>query len=165
MAQIQSLRQRIRFCSRERQRIFLALLLGSLFGAAAVMLQPKAISSELFGAARRVSLPIVWFRASFFSTVIYAVSFSRRRALIRLLFFLKGSAISYTLCSYACSGAELFLDLLPTFFLETLLPLPLLILCGSLWADQAEDGYPKLWLLLPLLALIFFAVFLETLFF
>lgn len=163
MARFRNFRLLLSPCRRAQQKILLCLLFGTLFGAVAASLHSGSLSAARLALPGRVSVLGTWFRVSLFPVLLTASFLLRRKAAIRLLFFLKSAADAYTLVSVAGSGRELLSALLPGFLLETLLPLPFLILTGAHWSRQTEGGKTDEWLLAPLLAIALLSAFLETL--
>jgi hypothetical protein len=88
-----------------------------------------------------------------------------RKSLMRLLFFIKGVFVSLTVFAFFASGVSVFSSFVPVFLFETMFPLPMILLAGSLWAGQAENGQPELWTLIPVLLCVFIGVLLETILF
>lgn len=140
----------------------LALLFGSLLGALCARLSGGLLPASFPAGLRELSLVRAWIPAAVFPCLLAAALLLRCRPLIRLLFFAKGAAAACTLCVFAASGhpgpAEAFLPLLA----QTVLPLPLYLLMGSLRSDGRGEALPELLLLPPALGLSFLGVLLRS---
>lgn len=163
MARFRDFRLRFHPYRQAQQMILLFLLLGMLVGAAAASFHSSGLSPDVFVKSGRASVFGTWFRVSLFPVLLTASFLLRRKAAIWLLFFLKSAADTCTLVTIACSGREVLSSMLPAFLLETLLPLPFMIMTGARWSRQTERGKTDEWLLAPLLAIAFLSALLETL--
>ncbi len=163
MARFHGFRLRFDPCRQGQQMILLFMLLGMLAGAAAASFHPCGLSPDVFVISGRASVLGTWFRVSLFPVLLTVSFLLRRKAAIWLLFFLKSAADTCTLVTIVCSGREVLPAMLPSFLLETLLPLPFLIMTGARWSRQTEHGKTDEWLLAPLLAISFLSALLETL--
>lgn len=140
-------------------RLLLSLMFGSLLGAVCARLQTASVSDLVFGVAQSFWIPI-WLRASLFPCLL-AVSFLlRRRFLFYVLFFLKGTFVSFTLSIFALYGVEQLLSFLPVFLFQTMLPLPIQFYSASIWLQDGED-FRKLFLLAPMLFLALFGALIQ----
>lgn len=150
-----------RSCGRERQRLFLCLLTGSLIGALYARACGTLPASGLRFPVRGETLLFSWLRCSLFPCLLLGALCLRRPTLFCGLFFLKGVFVSAAVCVLASSGVEtpvLMLRLMS----ETVLPLPLCFYVGSVWLRQTKLLSPCPWLLIPLLGISFLGVLLET---
>lgn len=162
MTHIRRILRLLRSQKSEEQIIFLCLLTGSLAGALSAQLRQAVVSEATVASIRQVSQLQLWLRGALFPLLMAAALIWKSGFLLRLLFVLKGAVISLTVCSFSASGAAALSALFPILLFETLLPLPMLLSVGSVWLEQTETGKTELWLLIPLLALIFLLILLET---
>ena len=96
------------------------------------------------------------------SRILLAVSFLlRRRTFCFLLFFLKGFAVSLTLCVFARCGAEQLVGILPTVLLSVLL-LPVQFFLGLYWLQDDGQSGKGILLLAPMLLLSLLGALLQT---
>ena len=149
----------------EEQIIFLCLLTGSIAGALSAALGQAEVSGATAASIRQVSDLQLWLRSALFPLLMAAALIWKSGFLLRLLFMLKGAVIALTVCAFSASGAAALAALFPILLFEAVLPLPMLLAVGAAWLEQTETGKTELWLLIPLLALIFLLILLETILF
>ena len=152
MAQLRVFTGGFRFNRLEQHRLLAFLLLGSLMGAFCAKWSECVLNVSFLPQLRSLPLLRMWFRALLFPMLLLGALTLRDKSLFRLLFFGRGFAVSFSLCVFAISGLLTRRELLLMVLLERVLPLPLHLMVGSVWAAETDDGFPELWLAVPLLA-------------
>lgn len=133
------------------RRLMLSLILGALLGALFARFSDLAALSALLTPKRRASLWLCLLRGALFPCLLAAAVSFRLGRLLGPLFAAKGLAASWLLCAAVSLGEPWLSAVLPPFLFETVLPLPLLLFVGAVWAGESEQERPALWLLVPLL--------------
>ena len=151
LAQPRRIRGRIRSARSAVMTLLVCMLLGSLSGALCVRISDFMISDSSVFRTGQASLLLSFPRFLFFPSLMTAAVLFHCRRLFCLLFFCKGFTVAYTLCACAAAGIGVMKGFLPGFFLETLLPLPAMLLLGALWYEDAAMDRTSLWPLLPAL--------------
>lgn len=141
------------------------MLLGSLFGAVCVRLSDFMISDDSVFRTGQGSLLLSVPRLLIFPSLMTAAVLFHCRRLFCLLFFCKGFTVAFALCSCAAAGIWALKSFLPGFFLETLLPLPAMLLLGALWYEGARSDRISLSPLFPALLPASVGLLLERLIF
>lgn len=165
MTHCQRILRLLRSHKREEQILFLCLLTGSLAGALSAQLCQAELSGATVASIGKVSDLQLWLRGALFPLLMAAALIWKSGFLLRLLFVLKGAVIALTVCAFSAAGAAALAALFPILLFEAILPLPMLLTVGSVWLEQTEAGKTELWLLIPLLALIFLLILFETILF
>ncbi len=159
MAHFMHLTSPFRAVRRDCSLLLTLLMIGSLAGALLDKLQDPALSVPEHSV--QSSWVSIWLRVSLFPCLL-AVSFLlRRRAFCFLLFFLKGFAVSLTLCVFARCGAEQLVGILPTVLLSVLL-LPVQFFLGLYWLQDDGQSGKGILLLAPMLLLSLLGALLQT---
>ena len=89
----------------------------------------------------------------------------RSRRLFCFLFFCKGFCVCSVLCVLSFYAVGALKACLPVFLLETLLPLPGMLLLGTVWYAETRDAQQHLWLAVSALLPAFIGLMLEHLIF
>ena len=165
MTQFRRLQDHLRFHRRAFLALPLCMLLGSLSGWLCVSLNGCAVSGNTAFRVGQGSLFLAFPRVFMLPSLMAAALLFHSRRLFCFLFFCKGFSAACALCACAAAGIGVLKAFLPGFVLETLLPLPFMLLLGVLWREDARIGQIDLWPMLPALLPAFVGLLLERLIF
>lgn len=165
MTQLRRFHGRIRSAWSAVLTLLVCMLLGSLFGALCVRISGFMISDQTVFHTGQGSVLLCISRLMVLPSLMTAAVLIHCRRLFCLLFFCKGFTVASAICACAAAGLEVLRSFLPGFFLETLLPLPAMLLLGALWYEDTCLGQTNLRPLLPALLPASVGLLLERLIF
>ncbi len=131
-------------------RLLFFLLMGSVLGALCAKMQGVGFSfseQEAF----RPGVVSVLLRAFLFPCLMVVSYLIGRSFLFDLLFFGKGAFVAYPLCVCCVWNLPQLSSVLPALLFQTLLPLPVQFLCGSVWMAKEPKRRSSWLLLLPMM--------------